>query len=840
MKNFLDHSFWRIIRFQFFRALSLLFAIVVSVWLTIAVASRSGVLESELTGSKIGGWFSGISQMGSGRGANDATPYQGTLPETVELIIRGLTLDLGHIRTVIPDFLARTLLLFGSANLALFFVSILLALLLYRNYGGFLDRLVVALAPLSSVPAWLYGVVLIVFATRVLHFYESGILDTWPSELTWDSLSYIGKRLLLPFLAIFLSKIFQSVYLWRTFFLVHASEDYVEMGKAKGLKNSVLDRKYVVRPALPSLLTNFAILITGIWQEAIILELFFGVAGIGHLFYNMMRYSANSMPLLVGLTITFAYLQALTVFILDIVYVLVDPRVKAAGQQEANRSNRRISLNERLRGWRQIFGKREVTQFPKIQLQVARRREPGEAQITQRTGLGSNLKYFLASIRPVVAEFRRYPSAVFGLVVVLLMCGVSIYTVIAYPYQQTVAQWRSEGNIWRNNPQSAAPAWTNLFRVKKLAESSILSTEDGSASKEIGITTNGMTPVLMEFPFDYTYDEFPTELILRLKTQTDEKTIFVAPIWIMPDGREINAKSISTRAANEEHYLLREESIWKSSDQSRKQAWFAVADSDPPVPLKGRYTLKVEAFLFEPEADIDAEVVLHGQLYGLAGTDNRRRDLLLPLLWGTPVALTFGLVGALLASLVTMILAATGAWFGGLVDAVIQRLTEINMVLPAFPLLVLVYISISKNVWVILGLAILLNMMSNAVKNYRAAFLQIKESAYIEAARSYGASNWRIIFFYLIPRILPVLVPQLVSLAPGLVFLEATLAYLNISDPTLPTWGKLIQESLSSGALDGAYYQVLEPVGLLMITGLALSMMGFALDRILNPKLRDI
>ena len=60
-------------------------------------------------------------------------------------------------------------------------------------------------------------------------------------------------------------------------------------------------------------------------------------------------------------------------------------------------------------------------------------------------------------------------------------------------------------------------------------------------------------------------------------------------------------------------------------------------------------------------------------------------------MWGTPIALTFGLIGALLASLTTMILAAVGTWFGGWVDALIQRLTEINMVLPAFPLLVLTF-----------------------------------------------------------------------------------------------------------------------------------------------------
>lgn len=63
---------------------------------------------------------------------------------------------------------------------------------------------------------------------------------------------------------------------------------------------------------------------------------------------------------------------------------------------------------------------------------------------------------------------------------------------------------------------------------------------------------------------------------------------------------------------------------------------------------------------------------------------------------------------------------------------------------------------------------------------------------------------------------------------------------LNLSDPVLPTWGKVIQESLAQGALNGSYYWVLEPVGLLMLLGLAFAMLGFAFDRILNPRLRKM
>ena len=142
--------------------------------------------------------------------------------------------------------------------------------------------------------------------------------------------------------------------------------------------------------------------------------------------------------------------------------------------------------------------------------------------------------------------------------------------------------------------------------------------------------------------------------------------------------------------------------------------------------------------------------------------------------------------------------------------------------------------------WVILGVVILLGVFGSGIKTYRAVFMQVKESPYIEASRAYGASSTRIIFNYMIPRMIPLLIPQFITLIPTYVFLEASLAVLGLGDPTLPTWGKLIDDSYVAGALyQGWYYWVLEPAVLLMITGLAFAAVGYAMDRIFNPRLRE-
>lgn len=262
---------------------------------------------------------------------------------------------------------------------------------------------------------------------------------------------------------------------------------------------------------------------------------------------------------------------------------------------------------------------------------------------------------------------------------------------------------------------------------------------------------------------------------------------------------------------------------------------------DGKTPVKGIYKLVIEGVTFEEGSDLDADFVFHGTVYGLFGTDHQRRDLIVPMLWGAPVALAFGLIASLGTAVLTMIIAAMGAWYGGWVDELIQRITEVNLVLPFFSILVMVGTFYSRSTWVILSVTVALSIFTGGIKAYRAIFMQVKESTYIEAARAYGTSAGRIIFVYMIPRMIPLLIPGVVSSVPAFVFLEATLAVLGLGDPVLPTWGRLINDAFSNGALyKGLYYWIMAPSILLMMSGLGFAMLGFALDRVFNPKLRDL
>jgi peptide/nickel transport system permease protein len=352
-------TFWRVARYTLTRAVALFLTVLVGVYLTILIANMGGYVDQIR-----------ISQVREQAGAMVlADPELATLPPSelrrridyqVELEIRrlgmdrpflvrsftylfdALTLSLGRaeqltsdsgskqVRLILLERLPATLLLFATAQLLLFFGAIFVALFLSRRYGSFLDRAVIALAPTSAAPAWFYGIFLIlIFASflRVLPF--GGLVDAPKPESTWAYALSVLRHLTLPVAAILIGAVFNTIYSWRTFFLIYSSEDYVEMAKAKGLSSGAIERRYILRPTLPTIITSFALGIIGIWTGAVILETVFNWPGLGRLLFQAI--GQFDIPIIVGSTILYAYLLALTVFLLDIVYALVDPRLKVEG-----------------------------------------------------------------------------------------------------------------------------------------------------------------------------------------------------------------------------------------------------------------------------------------------------------------------------------------------------------------------------------------------------------------------------------------------------------------------------------------------------------------------------
>jgi peptide/nickel transport system permease protein len=147
-----------------------------------------------------------------------------------------------------------------------------------------------------------------------------------PPDDTLASAASLLRHMLLPVAAMFIASIFISIYSWRTFFLIHSSEDYVEMARAKGLPSRLIEQRYILRPTLSPIITSFALMLIGLWSGAIILEQVFNWPGLGTLLFRAI--GLRDTPVIIGSVVIFAYLLAVTVFLLDILYAILDPRVR--------------------------------------------------------------------------------------------------------------------------------------------------------------------------------------------------------------------------------------------------------------------------------------------------------------------------------------------------------------------------------------------------------------------------------------------------------------------------------------------------------------------------------
>ncbi len=447
-------------------------------------------------------------------------------------------------------------------------------------------------------------------------------------------------------------------------------------------------------------------------------------------------------------------------------------------------------------------------------------------------------------IRNALKGLTHYRSALLGLVMIGALFAVSLFTVITIPYDEAIRRWRGGEEVWGDYPQNAVPEWFGLFTGRSIPTTLVLNSRDNpNARKDSQAVNDQMRTADIVLPFEYNFDGFPTEITLYLEGKYQQKKPQATISWRTPDGRQIQLGDVTVGVFERVNFSLDQKLSQRLNNLSPEIGLLAdptTVKGSTPAPLKGKYELVIEGLTFEKDSALEAKLVLYGQAYGLAGTDHHRRDLMIALLWGTPIALAFGFLAAGGSTLTTFAIAAIGSWFGGWWDALIQRLTEINAVLPTLPILILIGTFYSRNIWIILGVVILLGIFNLSIKQYRSMFLQVKELPYIEAAHTYGASNLRIVFQYMMPKIAPVLIPSFVTLIPSFVFLEASLAVLGLGDPTLPTWGKVLNDAYTNGALyKGYYYWVVEPAVLLMLTGLGFAVVGFALDRIFNPRLRE-
>jgi peptide/nickel transport system permease protein len=466
--------------------------------------------------------------------------------------------------------------------------------------------------------------------------------------------------------------------------------------------------------------------------------------------------------------------------------------------------------------------------------------------------------------KEVIIEAAKTKAGMVGFgMLILLVITVALVPIVA-PFD-VVSAWNSR-QPWLDNPKVAAPEWMDLFTSRDMARSLIVPQDD--FTKSAGSNPEGTFKLItLRRTFDWNADEFPSEVVVRLFAQwvagTDPPR--VKAIWLRPDGESLElfnlfpdrrVPDINVISISQDEIVRETIRTWALGLGAEDQAFiqpgsviFARADADNAINmlnttaatvLRGRYVLQLEVFAFDEDDDIDAMFLAHGNIFGVAGTDQARRDLFIGILWGAPVALAFGTAAALLTVFTQVILGAMGAFYGGRWDEIIQRGADFFLILPVLPVLILIGAFYTPSIWMILGVVILFSIVGGTTKVIRSIVLQVKEDQYIESAKSYGASRWRILVRYILPRTLPYTFALIALAVPGFIFLEAALSFLGLGDPLLPTWGKILGDAQRGGAIfSGAWWWITFPaLGILFVT-VGFAFLGYAFDKILNPRLRE-
>lgn len=273
-------------------------------------------------------------------------------------------------------------------------------------------------------------------------------------------------------------------------------------------------------------------------------------------------------------------------------------------------------------------------------------------------------------------------------------------------------------------------------------------------------------------------------------------------------------------------------------------------------PLVGSYNITISCrYTALPQATLSRiqtlkpfnsiKLIVKGSAYGFMGTDANGRDLALGLLYGFPLAIAIGFFVAGLTSIIGLVAGVVSGYYGGIVDEIIQRIVDVMGNIPLLPILIIIAMALMVTyaeapLVVLMGILTVLIVFGwgGLAIIVRAMTLSIKEEPYIEAAKALGASNRRIIFKHIIPQVIPYIVANLVFSVPGAILTEAGLSVLGIRHG-YPTWGAILSEAYRymRVAMEALWW-VLPPGILISVTSLTFVLLGMALEKVVEPRLR--
>ncbi|MBM3142540.1 MAG: ABC transporter permease [Chloroflexi bacterium] len=241
----------------------------------------------------------------------------------------------------------------------------------------------------------------------------------------------------------------------------------------------------------------------------------------------------------------------------------------------------------------------------------------------------------------------------------------------------------------------------------------------------------------------------------------------------------------------------------------------------------------IEQSVYNIETDEFTTKEIPGTWKHPLGTDSKGRDMLAMIVSGARVSLQVGLIATGIAIILGTIIGVLSAYLGGWADNVLMRFTDVMMTFPFFLLLVLIVFIFGPSL-VFIVLAIGLTGWTGTARLIRSEALSLRTREFVIAAKALGASDNRVIFRHLIPNVISLIIVIATLSIPGVILAEAALSFIGLGDPTVSSWGIILEAGQHS--LNTAWWVAVEPGIMLFLTVLAFNFLGDGLRDAFDPK----
>jgi len=230
-------------------------------------------------------------------------------------------------------------------------------------------------------------------------------------------------------------------------------------------------------------------------------------------------------------------------------------------------------------------------------------------------------------------------------------------------------------------------------------------------------------------------------------------------------------------------------------------------------------------------------LLLKGTSFGLFGATHRGWDIFSQLVHGTRISLYLGISVAVFSVAIGLAVGLAAGYSGRIIDELLMRITDVLLVLPGLPLLVVLIAILGASIDNLVILLGVLGWMGFA-RMVRSQVLSIKERSYVEAAKAIGAGRFHIIINHVLPSVMSLVYISLATAVPGAVTAEAALSWLGFYDPMRMSWGRMLNEAVVEAGAISSWWWILPPGVCISFLAASFILVGYALDEVLNPKLR--